>query len=192
MILASQSPRRSVLLEQLGIDFDIVPSRVEETLIPRESPLEHVLRLAESKALDVADRHPDRWTLAADTIVSIDGLILGKPENSERAFDMLRRLSGREHHVFTGFTIVRKSVSVLRRKTVRSTVVFRPIEEDELQWYINTDEPYDKAGGYAVQEKGGLFARRIRGSYSNVIGLPVSELFEMLKKIGAVRFNGIG
>ena len=190
-ILASASPRRVALLKDLGLTFAVMPSGADETYRPDETPAGHVRRISRAKATAVAADHPDAWVLGADTIVVIDGEILGKPKDREDARRMLHRLSGREHHVFTGFTIVRKSISVLRRGIVRSTVVFRPIEEEELQWYVNTNEPYDKAGGYAVQEKGGLFARRIRGSYSNVIGLPVSEVFEVLRKIGAVRFNGV-
>ncbi len=189
-ILASASPRRVELLQELGLSFTVVPSGIDETYRSGETPSAHVRRISQAKATVVAVDNPEAWVLGADTIVAIGGEVLGKPKDRDDARRMLRRLSGREHYVLTGFTIVRKSVSVLCRKTVRSTVVFRPIEEDELQWYINTDEPYDKAGGYAVQEKGGLFARRIRGSYSNVIGLPVSEVFEILKKIGAIRFNG--
>ncbi|MCU0581145.1 MAG: Maf family protein [Syntrophales bacterium] len=189
-ILASASPRRVELLQDLGLSFTVIPSGADETYRSGETPSAHVRRISRAKAMVVAADYPEAWVLGADTIVVIGGEVLGKPKDREDARRMLRRLSGREHHVFTGFTILRKSVSVLYRKTVRSTVVFRPIEEDELQWYINTDEPYDKAGGYAVQEKGGLFAKRIRGSYSNVIGLPVSEVFEILKKIGAIRFNG--
>lgn len=189
-ILASASPRRVELLQDLGLSFTVIPSGADETYRSGETPSAHVRRISRAKAMVVAADYPEAWVLGADTIVVIGGEVLGKPKDREDARRMLRRLSGREHHVVTGFTILRKSVSVLYRKTVRSTVVFRSIEEDELQWYINTDEPYDKAGGYAVQEKGGLFAKRIRGSYSNVIGLPVSEVFEILKKIGAIRFNG--
>ena len=190
-ILASASPRRVELLKDLGLTFAVMPSGADETYRPGETPATHVRRISRAKAMAVAVDHPTAWVLGADTIVVIDGEVLGKPQDREDARRMLRRLSGRAHYVYTGFTVVRKSVSVLCRKTVRSTVFFRPIEEDELQWYIHTDEPYDKAGAYAVQEKGGLFARSIRGSYSNVIGLPVSEVFEVLRKIGAVRFNGL-
>lgn len=190
-ILASASPRRSELLTVLGLSFAVIPSGADETFRPGETPAGHVKRISGAKAQAVAADHPDAWVLGADTIVVIDGQVLGKPKDRADARQMLRLLSGREHDVYTGFTVIKKTASVLCRKVVRSTVVFREITEDELEWYVNSDEPYDKAGGYAVQEKGGLFAYRIRGSYSNVIGLPVSEVFEVLKQIGAVRFNGV-
>jgi septum formation protein len=190
-ILASASPRRVELLTGMGLSFEAVPSGADETFRQGETPAGHVRRISAAKARVVASDHPDAWVLGADTIVVIDGKVLGKPKDREDAGNMLRLLSGREHFVYTGFTIVKKAASALHRKVVRSAVFFREIPEDELAWYVHTDEPYDKAGGYAVQEKGGLFACRIRGSYSNVIGLPVSEVFAVLKKIGAIRFNGL-
>jgi septum formation protein len=190
-ILASASPRRLDLLTGLGLLFDVIPSGADESFRLGETPGGHVKRISGAKALAVSADHPEAWVLGADTIVVIDGKILGKPKDREEARKMLRLLSGREHFVYTGFTVIKKTASVLCRKAVRSTVVFREIGDDEMEWYIHSDEPYDKAGGYAVQEKGGLFARRICGSYSNVIGLPVSEVFEVLKRIGAVRFNGV-
>ncbi|MBN1548960.1 MAG: septum formation inhibitor Maf [Syntrophaceae bacterium] len=189
-ILASASPRRVELLSNLGLNFTVMPSGADETYRLGETPAVHVRRVSKAKAQVVAEQHPEAWVLGADTIVVIDGEVLGKPRDKADARRMLRLLSGRKHDVYTGFTIIRKSASVLLRKTVRSAVAFRLIDEDELAWYINSDEPYDKAGGYAVQEKGGVFIRRIQGSYSNVIGLPVSEVFEVLKKIGAIRFKG--
>ncbi|HQA83257.1 MAG TPA: Maf family protein [Syntrophales bacterium] len=190
-ILASASPRRIELLKGFGLSFDVIPSGADESFRPGETPRDHVRRISGAKALAVAADHPDAWVLGADTIVVIDGRVLGKPKDKEDARNMLRLLSGQEHSVYTGFSIVGKAKALLRQRVVRSVVVFRRISEDELEWYVNSDEPYDKAGGYAVQEKGGLFARRIRGSYSNVIGLPVSEVFEVLKEIGAIRFNGV-
>jgi septum formation protein len=190
-ILASASPRRVDLLTGLGLSFEAIPSGADETFRQGETPTGHVKRISGAKAHVVAIDHRDAWVLGADTIVVIDGKVLGKPKERRDACNMLRLLSGREHFVYTGFTIVKKAASVVHQKVVRSVVCFREIPEDELAWYVNTDEPYDKAGGYAVQEKGGLFVRRIRGSYSNVIGLPVSEVFEILKKIGAVCFNGV-
>lgn len=191
VILASASPRRVELLSGLGLTFTVMPSGADETYRSGEKPGVHVRRISRAKAQAVAALHPEAWVLGADTIVVVDGEVLGKPRDREDARRMLHLLSGREHYVYTGFTMIRKATFALYGKIVRSTVVFKPIEEDEMEWYIHTNEPYDKAGGYAVQEKGGLFVRRIRGSYSNVIGLPVSEVFEVLKKIGVVRFNGL-
>ncbi len=190
-VLASASPRRAALLGGLGLRFTVVPSGAEETLLPGEYPREHVKRVSAAKAGAVADLYPEAWVLGADTVVAVDGEILGKPRDPEDAHRMLRLLSGRKHHVYTGFAVIKKSASVACRKAVRSTVLFRPIEEQEMAWYISSDEPYDKAGGYAVQEKAGLFVRSISGSYANVIGLPVCEVFEVLKGVGAVSFKGV-
>ncbi|MDX9745978.1 MAG: nucleoside triphosphate pyrophosphatase [Syntrophales bacterium] len=188
-ILASASPRRIELLSTLGLAFTAMPSGADESCRVGESPTDHVRRVACMKARALAMRHPDAWILGADTIVAVDGEVLGKPKNAADARRMLRLLRGRTHHVYTGFAVIRKSVSLMRRKTVRSTVLFSSIGEDEVEWYIRTGEPYGKAGGYAIQGKGGVFVRRISGSYSNVIGLPINEIFEILKKIGAIHFD---
>ena len=188
-ILASASPRRSELLKLMGIHFDIIPGAIDETFRPEETPREHVLRLAEEKALSVAQGHPEAWVLGADTIVVIAGELLGKPGSPAEATRMLERLSGREHEVFTGFSIVRQDRGVRVCEVVGSSVLFREISADELAWYTGTEEPYDKAGAYAVQGMGGCFIREIRGSFSNVVGLPLCEVVETLKRVAAIRFE---
>ncbi|PKN65930.1 MAG: septum formation inhibitor Maf [Deltaproteobacteria bacterium HGW-Deltaproteobacteria-10] len=188
-ILASASPRRQELLQSVGLKFKTIPAHVNEEYIAGESPREHVKRLARDKALAIARKYPDSWVLGADTIVVIDGLILGKPKNKTQARQMLERLSGREHKVFTGFTLSRMASSVIKTKAIQSAVQFKPISADEMEWYIGCDEPYDKAGGYAVQGRGAYFIESIRGSYTNVIGLPLCEVLEELKKIGAINFR---
>jgi len=155
-ILASASPRRIELLRLMGLDFEVMPSGVDEQFRKGETPREHVLRLAEEKALAVGHRHPDAWVLGADTIVIVAGEVLGKPGSVAEAREMLKKLSGREHEVFTGFSIVRPEKGVLIREVVESSVLFREIASDELAWYSGSEEPYDKAGAYAVQGMGGF------------------------------------
>lgn len=188
-ILASISPRRQELLSSLGLKFKIIPAHINEEYLQGESPSEHVRRLSQNKAMVIAKKNPSALVLGADTIVVIDGLILGKPKNKKQAREMLTRLSDREHQVFTGFTIAYDADKVCKTKVIRSVVRFKKISPEEMKWYISCDEPYDKAGGYAVQGKGAYFIKSIRGSYTNVIGLPLCEVLEELKKLKALNFR---
>jgi septum formation protein len=192
LILASASPRRGELLRLMGLHFDIMPGNIDETFRPAETHREHVLRLSEEKALSVARSHPDAWALGADTIVVVAGELLGKPGSPTEATKMLEKLSGREHEVITGFSIVRQDPEVRVREVVESSVLFREITADEMAWYTGTGEPYDKAGAYAVQGMGGCFVRKIRGSCTNVVGLPLCEVVEALKRVGAIFFRNEG
>ena len=189
-ILASASPRRIELLNLLGLRFEIMPSNVDEKFIKGETPRDHVLRLSEEKARMSSALHPEAWVMGADTIVIINGNVLGKPRTPDEAREMLGKLSGQIHTVFTGFTVTRKSAGILIRDAVESSVLFREIPEDEMAWYIKTQEPYDKAGGYAVQGMGAFFIKEIHGSYTNVMGLPLCEVVDVLKRIGAIDFTG--
>ena len=189
LVLASASPRRAEMLKLLGVDFDRLPGDIDETFLEGETPREHVLRLSEGKAALAARGRPDAWILGADTIVVVAGEILGKPGSPAEAAAMLEQLSGREHEVLTGFAIIRQDLGIRVREVVRSTVLFREISGNEAAWYTETSEPYDKAGGYAVQGMGGCFVRKIRGSFSNVVGLPLCEVFEALKRINAIVFE---
>jgi septum formation protein len=190
LILASASPRRIEMLQLMGFDMDVFPSGIDEAFHHRETPREHVLRLSEEKALAVARSHPDDWVLGADTIVIIAGEILGKPGSVAEAKEMLEKLSGREHEVFTGFSIIRQNKGILIREVVESSVLFRDITSDEMDWYTGLEEPYDKAGAYAVQGIGAFFIREIRGSYTNVMGLPLCEVVDALKRVSAIGFPG--
>jgi len=190
-ILASASPRRIELLRLLGLDFAVMPSGADESFRPGESPPAHVLRLSADKAGLIAAAHPGSWILGADTIVVIDGAVLGKPADPAEARRMLKKLSARSHTVFTGFTVTRKTVRITVSNVVESTVLFREIQEDEMAWYVNSPEPYDKAGGYAVQGMGAFFIKEINGSYTNVMGLPLCEVVDVLKKLGAVKFDAL-
>ena len=192
IVLASRSPRRSELLKQLGFDFDIIPSRVEENSEQNETPREQVIRLAEAKALDVGAQHPGRWIIAADTVVCIDGSILGKPKNAEEAFDMLNRLSGQEHFVFSGFSVHHFGKEKGAHQAVQTGVKVKSLTPVEMKWYVNTGEPFDKAGGYAIQGIGSFMIESICGSYTNVIGLPLCELIETLGRLGAITLSEAG
>jgi septum formation protein len=190
LILASESPRRRELLGGLGLAFETVVSGIDETPLDGESPVEHAMRLAREKALAVSRNRPGALVIGADTVVIINGEVLGKPEDASHARQMLTKLSGRKHRVITGFALVEDSI-VLVNESVSSHVLFMEIPPDELEWYLRTKEPYDKAGAYAVQGIGALFIREIEGSFTNVIGLPLAELVEALKRIGAFRFEDL-
>ena len=189
LVLASASPRRAEMLKLLGVDFDRLPGDIDETFLEGETPREHVLRLSEGKAALAARGRPDAWVLGADTIVFVAGEVLGKPGSPAEAAAMLEQLSGRKHEVLTGFAIIRQDLCIRVREVVRSTVLFREISGDEMAWYTGTSEPYDKAGAYAVQGMGACFVREIRGSFSNVVGLPLCEVFEALKRVNAIVFE---
>ena len=186
LVLASRSPRRYELLKQVGLDFDVIPSGIEEDYIKGESPRKHVLRLAEAKALDVGNQHPDRWVIAADTVVYVDHSILGKPKSREEAKKMLHRLSGKEHRVLTGFSVNNLEKGKEDREAVQTTVKIKKLTQAEMEWYIQTGEPFDKAGGYAIQGIGSFMIESIKGSYTNVVGLPICELIQMLSRLGAL------
>jgi septum formation protein len=192
LILASKSPRRYELLKQMGLDFDVIPSRIEEDIVSEEPPEQHVIRLAEAKALEVGNQYPDRWVIAADTIVYIHGSILGQPKNREEALAMLRFLSGQEHWVLTGFSVHHLAKGKGDWKAVQTAVKVKIISPVEMEWYIQTGEPFDKAGGYAIQGVGSFMIESIRGSYTNVVGLPLCELIQMLNRLGAITISERG
>jgi len=192
LILASKSPRRYELLKQMGLDVEVVPSKVIEDFVQAESPREHVIRLAEAKARDVASKYPGRWVVAADTIVYINGSILGKPRCQEEAVEMLRRLSGQEHRVLTGFSVCHLEKGKSNAGAVQTAVRMKPLISAEIDWYMQTGEPFDKAGGYAIQGIGSFMIESIQGSYTNVVGLPLCELIQMLNRLGAITISEFG
>ena len=184
LILASGSARRYELLKSVGLDFDIIPSGITEDFIPEESPEESVIRLAGAKAREVGTRNPLRWVIAADTVVCVGRSILGKPKNREEAMEMLGRLSGSEHWVVTGFSVNHLGKGIGEWEAVRTAVKIKALPTCEIEWYVRTGEPFDKAGGYAIQERGAVLVDRIEGDYSNVVGLPLSALAEVLEEFG--------
>ena len=186
LILASKSPRRKHLLEQAGLKFSVIPSDFDETSVAMSDPASYVRALAEFKALDISHKHPDSWVIGADTLVLSDKQVLGKPGSDEEAREMLKRLSGKRHQVLTGYCICCRARKQLFSETVKTDVHFKELRLEEIDWYIGTGEPSDKAGAYAIQGLGSFLVRSIKGSYTNVVGLPVCEVIEFLTKEGAI------
>ena len=189
LILASKSPRRRYLLEQAGIEFSVIPSSFDENSVKLSSPDSYVRQLAESKAGDISEQYPDSWVIGADTIVLIDGTILGKPGSRAEARTMLKILSGKTHQVLTGYCICCRRIGRLFSEAVKTQVRFKKLTEKEIDWYINSGEPFDKAGAYGIQGIGMFLVRRINGSYTNVVGLPVCEIVEYLIKEKVLRLT---
>lgn len=192
LVLASASPRRRELLARVGLRFDVVPSSADETVLPGESPEEHVVRLSAAKAREVAGRPevPGRWFLGSDTVVLRDGAILGKPQTGQEAAAMLRSLSGRRHRVLSGFAVNDRQTKSEVTGAVSTTVHFKELTTAEIDGYIATEEPFGKAGAYAIQGIGAFLVRAIEGSYTNVVGLPLCEVIEVLERLGAVQLFG--
>lgn len=182
LILASKSPRRKELLARAGISFSVVPGMFDESSISPSSPRAYVELLAEAKAKEISLLHPDNWVLGADTIVLINDEILEKPKSESEAFKMLKLLSGNVHEVLTGYFICCKMKNRAFSETITTKVIFKDLDDEEIKWYIKTKEPFGKAGAYAIQGLGSRFVKSIKGSYSNVVGLPVCEVIDFLKK----------
>ncbi len=187
LVLASASPRRRSMLELLGIELRVDPSGVEETL-PESvgDPGGLALQWAMEKAGRVADRLPDSWVLAADTVVALGDRVFGKPVDEAEAIAMLQTLNGRTHRVFSGMALVHRREGVCRRGAHCTSVAFRNAEPEEIRAYVRTGEPLDKAGGYGIQDLGGFLVRSIEGSYTNVVGLPLAETLDWLVEHGII------
>jgi septum formation protein len=182
LILASGSPRRRELLEGLGLDFEVRPVDLDESALEGEGPTDYVLRLADSKARALAK--PGELVLAADTIVLLEGRILGKPTGPADARDMLRSIAGRRHEVLTGVAVHMPGEERTETGVERSVVRIARITEDEVAWYVGTEEPLDKAGSYAIQGLGALFVEEIDGNYTNVVGLPLPMTRRLFRRLG--------
>lgn len=181
-ILASNSPRRRELLRNAGFQFEVRPTGIEEARLPDESPEDFARRLARDKALDAARQsEAGRLVLGADTVVSVNGDILEKPVDAADAARMLRKLSGRIHRVITAVCLVRAPESVLAWRNETTSVTFRKLIKEEIEAYVASGEPFDKAGGYAIQGLASCFVPRIEGCYFNVVGLPIPMVYEMMK-----------
>ncbi|MBW2411790.1 MAG: septum formation inhibitor Maf [Deltaproteobacteria bacterium] len=186
IILASKSPRRRYLLEQAGLKFSVIPSSFDESSVTMMEPESYVRKLAECKANVVAETYPDHWVIGADTIVLIGNDILGKPRSDDEARKMLRRLSAKTHRVLTGYCVCCKNRDRFYSETVSTDVCFKDLSDEEIEWYIQSGEPFDKAGSYAIQGLGTFLVKRINGSYTNVVGLPVCEIVEFLINAGVL------
>lgn len=186
IILASASPRRRELLERAGIPFTVYPGQGEEEITVSD-PAEVVEELSEQKAREVfLKTRGESLVIGADTVVAAKGQILGKPKDREAARQMLRSIQGGSHEVYTGVTILDREEGKELQKTfhVMTEVVFYPMSEEEIQRYVDTKEPMDKAGAYGIQGKAGIFVKEIHGDYNNVVGLPVARLYQELKEMG--------
>ena len=183
IILASQSPRRRELLERMGISqFDVIPAKGEERADPNLTPDQLVEELSPQKAAEIAAGNPDALIIAADTVVAVDGTVLGKPHDRDDAVRMLQTLSGREHTVYSGLTVCWQGRSVTQHEA--TAVRFRPLSETDIDHYVSTGEPMDKAGSYGIQGYGCTLVEGISGDYYNVVGLPVCRLSQILSGFG--------
>ena len=192
VILASQSPRRRELLSLVGIAHTVMPADIDESALPDEAPVPHVERLARAKALAMASHHPDAVVIAADTIVVLDGEILGKPRDAADARAVLARLAGRMHTVFTAMAVARHGH--VESAVEEVDVTFRALSADDIAHYVATGEPMDKAGSYGIQGVGATIVERIDGDYFSVMGLGLRRLVELLERVG-MRYDfrsGIG
>lgn len=181
LILASSSPRRKQLLNMAGLHFDILASEIDEHIQANQTPEEMVQSLAYQKAKEVQRKHRDAYVIGADTIVVHEGQALGKPKTKQEAFEMLNRLSGQTHEVFTGVAILSPEKETVFAE--RTAVTFWDMTKEEIWEYIETGEPMDKAGAYGIQGKGALFVKQIVGDYFSVVGLPLSRTIRELKKL---------
>lgn len=184
--LASASPRRVELLASAGVEFEVVAGDIPEEVLPGELPEDHVLRLAREKALNVAGKAEGRFYIGADTVVVCDGEIMGKPRDAADAARMLRKLSGVAHAVITGFAVYDRERADAIAEAVTTRVYFKQLREEEIDAYIATGCPFDKAGAYAIQGGAAHMVQKIEGSYTNVVGLPLCEVVEALRRIGAI------
>ena len=178
LILASASPRRKALLQDIGLEFEIIEAQVEEKPRAGETPEDFVLRAGRDKAGIVSRENPESWVLGADTVVVHGGRILGKPRNAEEALTVLLSLSGQKHRVHTGFCLENAVKKVSVSRLVTTEVYFSAFSKEIAAAYVATGEPLDKAGSYGIQGGGGLLVERINGSYSNVVGLPLAEVIQ--------------
>ena len=184
-ILASSSPRRRELLLRLQTPFDIVLPDVDESIIPPEgSPETYCTSLAELKANDISQHYPNNLVIGSDTIVVLDNNIMGKPEDKTMAQNMLEKLSGKTHHVYTGVCLKWADKNIHHLFAEITMVTFRELSEKDINHYIESCPPYDKAGSYGIQDWSAVFVKEIKGCYDNVVGFPISRFYEELKKLG--------
>lgn len=183
LILASQSPRRKELLEKCGLPFDIEAADIDETINTQNDLKDEIRKLSIRKAQKVLASHPESIVIGSDTIVVIDNIVLGKPSNRNEAIEMLHKLSGKEHHVITGIAIISNKKTYSDVSV--NTVTFETLNDEEIEKYVDTNEPMDKAGAYAIQGIASRYIKKIDGDYYAIMGLPVSMVYEELKNISS-------
>lgn len=184
LILASNSPRRSALLSQINLKFTVSPARIKEQTQSNEKPEDYVVRIALAKGNIIAKKYPNSTVIGADTIVVLENKVLGKPKTKMKAKEMLKELQGKKHKVITGISVINKSKNIVLSRAIKTGVKMKALTEKEIDGYIRTKEPLDKAGGYAIQEMGTVLIDEIKGSYTNVVGLPLNALCELLREAG--------
>jgi len=184
IILASASPRRSELLRQIGVEFELEPSQVEERPHPDEAPPDYITRIARAKVIAVARQRETGLIIGADTIVVLDGRLIGKPQDPADAQNMLKQLSGRWHAVMTGVALYDVETRHEVADYDKTLVKFAQLTDREIEWYVGTGEPLDKAGAYGIQGLGGLFVDEIAGNYYNVVGLPIPLIYRLARRLG--------
>lgn len=187
IVLASGSPRRQEMLTQLGVHFRVQVSQIDENMVEQHTPSFFVKQLATQKAMAVGTQCKNALVIGADTVVVLDGKILGKPKDEQEAIHMLQQLQGKTHQVYTGISVVHMNESSLQNQQVAhqmTEVTMRPLSDEQIRWYVGTGEPMDKAGAYGIQGKGAIFIEKINGCYFNVVGMSLYLLEELLEKMG--------
>ncbi|MCX8054514.1 MAG: Maf family protein [Ignavibacteria bacterium] len=184
IVLASKSPRRITLLKNLGLEFDVIPSKIDENISEKLQPNEYVIKLSRLKAENVSSMlGGDEIVIGADTTVYLDGNYLHKPKDCNEAFEILKKLSGRTHQVYTGITLINNYSQKIINEFSKTDVTFRELSDDEIYAYIESGSPMDKAGAYGIQDDfGAVFVRHINGCYYNIVGLPIELFYRMLKE----------
>ncbi|MCA1927244.1 MAG: Maf family protein [Calditerrivibrio sp.] len=190
IILASGSPRRRELFTKLGINFQYVTSNAEEKFDTEDSVENQVMKVASIKAYNVARIYDEAFIVAADTVVYCENRILGKPVDPKDAFEMLSFLSGKKHEVITGVAVINKNHKIHEQFYEKTDVYFKKLNNEIINWYIDSEEPLDKAGAYGIQGRGSLLVEKIYGNYDNVVGLPVGKLLELFAKLGIRPYGG--
>lgn len=189
MILASKSPRRREILETLGFKFEVVTPEIEE-ISDKEGVLEQIMDIALKKAAAVSEKYSSEFVVSADTVVVIDDVVLGKPGSRDEAREMLQKLSGKTHEVITAYALKNRDRDIEMVEAVVTEVRFRELDSQTIEWYIESGEPMDKAGAYGIQGKGAILVEKIMGDFFSVMGFPISDFVNNLKKIG-INLNDI-
>ncbi len=183
MILASNSPRRKQILEETGFCLEIIPSDVVEES-DKGNLVEKIKDISYKKAFSIARDNKNKFVLAADTIVELDGKVFGKPKNKKDIYDFLMKLSGKVHRVITAYSFINIDKKIYMNEISENKVEFYPMTKEEIEWYIETEEPFDKAGAYGIQGKGRVFVKRIDGDFYSIMGFPVSHFLKTVEKLG--------
>ena len=183
MILASKSPRRKEILENIGFNLKIKSEDIEEISF-KENITEKIKEIAYKKTEVVAQKYPTEYVVGADTIVEIDGKIIGKPKDKKEAFKTLKELSGRSHNVITAYALINKDKNICINEYSLTKVYFKKLDDATINWYIDSGEPMDKAGAYGIQEKGSIFVEKIEGDFFTVMGFPINKFIDSLTKLG--------